>query len=89
MAFELTVREKAHLQVGHSAECRARELRPDVVLARVRRREKETAHGLVDIAERERYYAKPGMRPSKEPDPNSPFAKLAALKQQLEDNAKR
>ena len=29
------------------------------------------------------------MRPSKEPDPNSPFAKLAALKQQLEDNAKR
>ena len=33
--------------------------------------------------------AKPGTRPSKEPDPNSPFAKLAALKQQLEDNAKR
>ncbi len=43
----------------------------------------------VDRAERERYFAKPGMRPSKEPDPNSPFAKLAALKQQLEDNAKR
>jgi len=37
-------------------------------------------------AEREQYYAKPfgsgGSR--KEPDPNSPFAKLAALKQQLE-----
>jgi ATP-dependent RNA helicase SUPV3L1/SUV3 len=43
----------------------------------------------VDRADRERYFAKPGMRPSKEPDPNSPFAKLAALKQQLEDNAKR
>ena len=40
----------------------------------------------VDRAEREQYYAKPhgsfGSR--KEPDPNSPFAKLAALKQQLE-----
>jgi ATP-dependent RNA helicase SUPV3L1/SUV3 len=41
----------------------------------------------VDRAERERYYAKPfgnsGSR-DKQPDPNSPFAKLAALKQQLE-----
>jgi ATP-dependent RNA helicase SUPV3L1/SUV3 len=41
----------------------------------------------VDRAERERYYAKPfgnsGGR-DKQPDPNSPFAKLAALKQQLE-----
>jgi len=39
-----------------------------------------------DRAEREQYYAKPhgsGGR-NKEPDPNSPFAKLAALKQQLE-----
>ena len=41
-----------------------------------------------DRAEREQYYAKPygsgvGDR-RKEPDPNSPFAKLAALKQQLE-----
>ncbi len=39
-----------------------------------------------DRAEREQYYAKPygsgGSR--KEPDPNSPFAKLAALRQQLE-----
>ena len=41
-----------------------------------------------DRAEREQYYAKPygasGGR--KEPDPHSPFAKLAALKQQLEQN---
>ena len=40
-----------------------------------------------DRAEREQYYAKPygaaGGR-GKEPDPNSPFAKLAALKAQLE-----
>jgi ATP-dependent RNA helicase SUPV3L1/SUV3 len=37
-------------------------------------------------AEREQYYARPhgGERRNKEPDPNSPFAKLAALKQQLE-----
>jgi len=44
----------------------------------------------VERAERERYYAKPGlrMRQNKEADPNSPFAKLAALKQQLEDTAK-
>jgi ATP-dependent RNA helicase SUPV3L1/SUV3 len=44
----------------------------------------------VDPAERAMYFAKPGLRArqSKEPDPNSPFAKLAALKQQLEDNAK-
>jgi ATP-dependent RNA helicase SUPV3L1/SUV3 len=43
----------------------------------------------IDRADRDRYFAKPGMRQSKEADPNSPFAKLAALKQQLEDNAKR
>jgi ATP-dependent RNA helicase SUPV3L1/SUV3 len=45
---------------------------------------------LVDRSEREQYYAKPGfrIRHNKEADPNSPFAKLAALKQQLEDNAK-
>jgi ATP-dependent RNA helicase SUPV3L1/SUV3 len=44
----------------------------------------------VDRAERELYYAKPKLpfRHNKEADPNSPFAKLAALKQQLEDNAK-
>lgn len=45
----------------------------------------------VERAEREQYYAKPfggGGRSSKEPDPNSPFAKLAALKQQLEQNNK-
>ena len=40
-----------------------------------------------DRAEREQYYAKPfgsGGSRNKEPDPNSPFAKLAALKAQLE-----
>jgi ATP-dependent RNA helicase SUPV3L1/SUV3 len=45
----------------------------------------------VDRAEREQYYARPqGQRSdrNKQPDPNSPFAKLAALKQQLEQNAK-
>jgi ATP-dependent RNA helicase SUPV3L1/SUV3 len=44
----------------------------------------------VDRAERDLYYAKPGLRirQNKEADPNSPFAKLAALKQQLEDGAK-
>jgi ATP-dependent RNA helicase SUPV3L1/SUV3 len=46
----------------------------------------------VDRAEREQYYAKPlgsnsGGR-DKQPDPNSPFAKLAALKQQLEQSGK-
>jgi ATP-dependent RNA helicase SUPV3L1/SUV3 len=45
----------------------------------------------VDRAERDRYYAKPfgnsGAR-DKQPDPNSPFAKLAALKQQLEQSGK-
>jgi ATP-dependent RNA helicase SUPV3L1/SUV3 len=41
----------------------------------------------VDRAERAQYYAKPfgsGGGRNKEADPNSPFAKLAALKQQLE-----
>jgi len=46
----------------------------------------------VERAEREQYYAKPhGSSASdrnKAPDPNSPFAKLAALKQQLEQNGK-
>ncbi len=46
----------------------------------------------VERAEREQYYAKPhgsnsGNR-DKQPDPNSPFAKLAALKQQLEQSGK-
>ncbi|MCF8478348.1 MAG: helicase, partial [Pseudolabrys sp.] len=44
----------------------------------------------VERAEREQYYAKPhgsgSGRRDKAPDPNSPFAKLAALKQQLEGN---
>ncbi|MDI3469241.1 MAG: ATP-dependent DNA helicase [Pseudolabrys sp.] len=46
--------------------------------------------GSVERAERDMYYAKPGgrARHNAEADPNSPFAKLAALKQQLEDNAK-
>ena len=47
----------------------------------------------VDRAEREQYYAKPhgssgGSDRNKAPDPNSPFAKLAALKQQLEQGNK-
>jgi ATP-dependent RNA helicase SUPV3L1/SUV3 len=47
----------------------------------------------VERAEREQYYAKPyggggSDRRDKQPDPNSPFAKLAALKQQLEQNTK-
>ncbi len=46
----------------------------------------------VDRAEREQYYAKPygggAERRDKQPDPNSPFAKLAALKQQLEQSTK-
>ena len=46
----------------------------------------------VDRAEREQYYAKPfgsgAAGRDKQPDPNSPFAKLAALKQQLEQGAK-
>ena len=45
----------------------------------------------VERAEREQYFAKPhggGDRRDKAPDPNSPFAKLAALKQQLEQNNK-
>jgi ATP-dependent RNA helicase SUPV3L1/SUV3 len=46
----------------------------------------------VDRAEREQYYAKPygggSERRDKQPDPNSPFAKLAALKQQLEQRTK-
>jgi ATP-dependent RNA helicase SUPV3L1/SUV3 len=46
----------------------------------------------VDRAEREQYYAKPfGNRSGgrdKQPDPNSPFAKLAVLKQQLEQSSK-
>jgi ATP-dependent RNA helicase SUPV3L1/SUV3 len=45
----------------------------------------------IDRADRERYFAKPfgssGGR-DKQPDPNSPFAKLAALKQQLEQSGK-
>jgi len=46
----------------------------------------------VDRADREQYYAKPfgsgsGAR-DKQPDPNSPFAKLAALKQKLEQTNK-
>jgi ATP-dependent RNA helicase SUPV3L1/SUV3 len=46
----------------------------------------------VERAERDQYYAKPhgstSDRRDKQPDPNSPFAKLAALKQQLEQNTK-
>jgi ATP-dependent RNA helicase SUPV3L1/SUV3 len=45
----------------------------------------------VDRAEREQYYAKPfggSDNRNKQADPNSPFAKLAALKQQLEQSTK-
>jgi ATP-dependent RNA helicase SUPV3L1/SUV3 len=44
----------------------------------------------VGRAEREQYFAKPhgSDRRDKQPDPNSPFAKLAALKQQLEQGSK-
>ncbi len=46
----------------------------------------------VERAEREQYYAKPhgsgSDRRDKQPDPKSPFAKLAALKQQLEQSTK-
>jgi ATP-dependent RNA helicase SUPV3L1/SUV3 len=54
------------------------------------RRERDEGPGR---AEREQYYAKPfggggSERRDKAPDPNSPFAKLAALKQQLEQNSK-
>jgi ATP-dependent RNA helicase SUPV3L1/SUV3 len=55
---------------------------------RPRRRDKGDQ---VERAEREQYYAKPaGQRAdrNKQADPNSPFAKLAALKQQLEQGAK-
>jgi ATP-dependent RNA helicase SUPV3L1/SUV3 len=43
-----------------------------------------------DREERERYYVRSGKddRADKTPDPNSPFAKLAALKQQLETSTK-
>jgi ATP-dependent RNA helicase SUPV3L1/SUV3 len=51
------------------------------------RRDREDGVGR---AEREQYFAKPhgSDRRDKQPDPNSPFAKLAALKQQLEQGAK-
>ncbi len=46
----------------------------------------------VEKAERDQYFAKPhgggSERRDKQPDPNSPFAKLAALKQQLEQTSK-
>ncbi len=57
------------------------------------RRPRRDGGGGVDRAEREKYFAKPhggghggGQRRDKQPDPNSPFAKLAALKQQLEQD---
>jgi ATP-dependent RNA helicase SUPV3L1/SUV3 len=58
--------------------------------ARRDRPRRERGEG-VDRAERERYYAKPfgnSVARDKQPDPNSPFAKLAALKQQLEQSGK-
>ena len=67
------------------------------VLAGVRRRPprgdrpRRDKGNQVERAEREQYYAKPfggSENRNKQPDPNSPFAKLAALKQQLEQNTK-
>jgi len=57
-----------------------------------RERQRRERGERVERAEREQYYAKPfgsgsGGR-DKQPDPNSPFAKLAALKQQLEQTNK-
>jgi ATP-dependent RNA helicase SUPV3L1/SUV3 len=56
------------------------------------RRDRPPRRDRVDRTEREQYYAKPygasAERRDKQPDPNSPFAKLAALKQQLEQNSK-
>jgi ATP-dependent RNA helicase SUPV3L1/SUV3 len=57
-----------------------------------RERQRRERGERVERAEREHYYAKPfgsgsGGR-DKQPDPNSPFAKLAALKQQLEQTNK-
>ena len=57
-----------------------------------RERPRRERGGHVERAERELYYAKPFGSSSggrdKQPDPNSPFAKLAALKQQLEQTNK-
>src|SRR5262249_16865987 len=50
------------------------------------------AHGWGARGEGEQYYRRPfgssSDRRDKQPDPNSPFAKLAALKQQLEQDSK-
>jgi ATP-dependent RNA helicase SUPV3L1/SUV3 len=77
-------RQQRTERVGERAERQDRGARRD----RPRRERGER----VDRAEREQYYAKPFGNSSggrdKQPDPNSPFAKLAALKQQLEQGAK-
>ncbi|HET7849509.1 MAG TPA: helicase-related protein [Pseudolabrys sp.] len=75
-------RDRQHTQADRKSE-QNREDRP--------RRGRRDRGEQVERAERERYYAKPHGsqdRRDKAPDPNSPFAKLAALKQQLEANAK-
>jgi len=61
--------------------------RPDRGPRRGPRRDRDSGP---DRADREKYYAKPhgSDRRDKQPDPNSPFAKLAALKQQLEQGGK-
>ena len=78
-------RERQQRMERQGAEHGARSERQD----RGRRRDRGES---VDRAEREQYYAKPfGNRSGgrdKQPDPNSPFAKLAALKQQLEQSSK-
>jgi len=68
---------------------RRRPKRPE----RQERQERHERHGRSDQGRREPVRAKAPdtrrERREREPDPNSPFAKLAALKQQLEDNAKQ
>ncbi|HEU5019494.1 MAG TPA: helicase-related protein [Pseudolabrys sp.] len=70
----------------------ARDERQDGGLRRQDRSRRPRREGeRIDRAEREKYFAKPHGshdRRDKQPDPNSPFAKLAALKQQLEQNGK-
>jgi ATP-dependent RNA helicase SUPV3L1/SUV3 len=58
---------------------------------RAERRERGHRRDRSDRSEHAQYYAKPFGSSSgrdKQPDPNSPFAKLAALKQQLEQSSK-
>ncbi len=86
-----------HRERGDRQDRRERQQRVERQDARAQRNEREPRRPRrgrdegVGRAEREQYFARPhgsGGR-NKEPDPNSPFAKLAALKQQLEQNKER